>query len=79
MYDYATLFYRGCVDTSETGDLESCSLMSSYREEHQYSRFSDADMLNYSINIYDEGSLLEICVNSGLYAHAQQGENIHRI
>lgn len=39
--------------------------MASYHEEHQYATFSSLDMLNYSVNIYEDGNLLEICANSG--------------
>jgi len=58
---------RACVDTSETGDLISCQLMASYHEEHQFTRFSSLDMLNFSVNIYQDGNILEICTNSGMY------------
>lgn len=58
-------FCRACVDTTETGDLASCKVMASYREEHQYATFSAQDMLNYSFNIYSDGNILEICANSG--------------
>ena len=62
-----TITYRACVDTSERGDLESCKVMATYREEHEYSTFSDLDMLNYSFNIYEEGNILEVCAVSSMY------------
>ncbi|XP_067127626.1 tripeptidyl-peptidase 2 [Centruroides vittatus] len=52
--------WKAAVDVSETGDLESCTLLSSYREMMQYAVLTSKDMLNYSINIYDDGNLLEI-------------------
>ena len=55
------------MDTSQCGDLASCKVMASYREERQYSTFSAADMLNYSLNIYEEGNVLEIATNSGAF------------
>ncbi|XP_023932445.1 tripeptidyl-peptidase 2 [Lingula anatina] len=57
--------WRACVDTSEQGDLESCKLLANYREEHQYGTLSNEDMLNYSVNIYNEGNLLEVVTNAG--------------
>jgi len=48
------------------GDLISCQLMASYHEEHQFTRFSNLDMLNFSVNIYQDGNILEICTNSGM-------------
>ena len=32
--------YRACVDTSENGDLESCKLLASFREEREYGTLS---------------------------------------
>lgn len=44
------------IDTTETGDFSSAKLMGEYRENYEFSTFSDADMMNYSFNVYDEGS-----------------------
>jgi hypothetical protein len=33
---------RGCIDTSGCGDLASCKLLSSFREERQYGTFGNA-------------------------------------
>ncbi|XP_071511287.1 tripeptidyl-peptidase 2-like [Diadema antillarum] len=57
--------WRAAVDTSTTGDLASCTLMASYKEEKQYDTLSTLDMLNYSLNIYDDGNVLSIVTNSG--------------
>ncbi|BFZ00765.1 hypothetical protein BsWGS_03804 [Bradybaena similaris] len=62
-YDGET--WRACVDISEEGDLGSCKVLSSYRECHEYSQFSQVDMMTYSVNIYDDGNLLEIVANAG--------------
>ncbi|XP_023235229.1 tripeptidyl-peptidase 2-like [Centruroides sculpturatus] len=58
--------WKAAVDISETGDLESCTLLSSYREMMQYAVLTSKDMLNYSINIYDDGNLLEIVSMSNM-------------
>ena len=34
---YRLFVIRACVDTTEKGDLESCTLLASYREEQQFS------------------------------------------
>ncbi|CAG0888707.1 unnamed protein product [Cyprideis torosa] len=52
--------WLACVDTSEEGDLESCALMASYRERFEFTHFCSESRLNFSVNIYDEGNLLEI-------------------
>jgi len=57
--------YQACVDTSLVGDLESCKLMQSYKEKLQVSTFSDDDLLNFSVNIYDDGNVLSIVANGG--------------
>lgn len=53
-------FSRACIDTSGTGDLESATLLGTYRETLKYGTLSDRDRFNYGVNIYNEGNLLEI-------------------
>ncbi|XP_022098727.1 tripeptidyl-peptidase 2-like isoform X1 [Acanthaster planci] len=57
--------WRAVVDTSETGDLASCVVLTSFKESQQYAAFTLADMLNYSINVYEDGSVLSIVTNAG--------------
>ncbi|XP_013068571.2 tripeptidyl-peptidase 2-like isoform X1 [Biomphalaria glabrata] len=59
--------WKACVDTSEKGDLQSCTLLSNFRESHEYGQLSQADMLTYSVNIYEEGNVLEIVTNAGAH------------
>ncbi|XP_071949542.1 tripeptidyl-peptidase 2-like isoform X2 [Antedon mediterranea] len=56
--------WQVCVDTSEVGNLAESTLLSSFKENHKFSTFSDADMLNYSVNVYDDGNLLSIVTNA---------------
>ncbi|KAK2573431.1 Tripeptidyl-peptidase 2 [Acropora cervicornis] len=63
--------WRACVDTSECGDLASCTLLSSYRETGQYATFGEEDLYNYSINVYEEGKILSIVANGGIAPGAQ--------
>ncbi|KAL9646247.1 hypothetical protein ABK040_009934 [Willaertia magna] len=46
-------------------DLEKEVLLCDYRLEYKYDTFSEEDLLNYSVNIYDDGNVLSIVVPSG--------------
>jgi len=52
--------WRAAIDTSECGDLEKGLCLGIYRETFQYGKLSETDNVNVSVNIYDEGNLLEI-------------------
>ncbi|XP_035827746.1 tripeptidyl-peptidase 2 [Aplysia californica] len=57
--------WKACVDTSLKGDLDSCLTMGAYRESQEYGQLSQIDMMTYSVNIYDDGNVLEIVTNAG--------------
>uniref|UniRef100_A0A6B2KWT8 Tripeptidyl-peptidase 2 n=1 Tax=Arcella intermedia TaxID=1963864 RepID=A0A6B2KWT8_9EUKA len=59
--------WRAVVDTKETGDLRDSIPLADYHLEHQYSTFSEQDMLNYAINIYNDGNLCCICTDAGAH------------
>jgi tripeptidyl-peptidase-2 len=59
--------WRAVVDTTEEGDLSKIKPLADYRLEHQYSTFSIQDMLNFSVNIYDEGNVCCICTDAGAH------------
>lgn len=57
--------WRAVIDSREDGDLTGAKPMANFSVEYQYQPFSNADLMNYSVNIYDEGSLLSIVTTAG--------------
>lgn len=52
--------YRACLDTTETGDLDKAALIGEYSVTHEYATLTKEDQLNYSINVHNDGNILEI-------------------
>ena len=38
--------------------MADAPLLADYSDEHQYAKFGDDSLLNFSVNIYDDGELL---------------------
>lgn len=58
-------FRRACIDTSETGNLSDGVFLGEYSITHEYAPLTEQDLLNVSINVYDNGNVLEICSMCG--------------
>ncbi|CAL1282653.1 unnamed protein product [Larinioides sclopetarius] len=52
--------WKAVIDTSEKGDLENCKLLGTYSETYDYAMLTSTDRLNYCVNVYEDGDLLEI-------------------
>lgn len=52
---------RAVMDTSEKGDLESCTLLTEFSvNPRSFSTFPDDQPFTYSFNVHDDGNILEI-------------------
>jgi tripeptidyl-peptidase-2 len=60
--------WRAAIDLEESGDLSkgATPLLTDYRREHQLATFGHNSMLNFAVNIYEDGNVLSI-VTSGKY------------
>ena len=71
IYDCVAFFdgthWRAAVDTTETGDFSNTPAFTNYRVAHEYGKFSDACQLNYALNLYDNGSVLSIVCDAGIF------------
>ncbi len=56
--------WRAAVDTDEDGDLGEEKLLTNFRIERQYATFDDVSLLNFAVNIYDNGKTLSIVIDS---------------
>lgn len=52
--------WRCCIDTSEDGDLSQCQLLGEYSKTHEYITLTTLDQLNISMNVHDNGNILEL-------------------
>lgn len=52
--------WGACIDTTEQGDLEKLPILKDYSKTYQFESLTNDDLLNCSVNIYDDGNLLEI-------------------
>jgi len=64
-YDGAA--WRAAVDTDEDGDLAEEELLTNFRAERQFATFDGESLLNFSVNIFDEGKRLSIVCESGAH------------
>jgi len=52
--------WRAAIDTSEAGDLAAGLCLGVYRETREFGKLSELCQVNVSINVWDDGNLLEI-------------------
>lgn len=59
--------WQAVIDTDEDGDLRDERVMTNYRDRRQYGTFDDVSLLNFAVNIYDQGRLLSIVTDCGTH------------
>jgi len=59
--------WRAVVDTDEDGDLAEEKLLTNFRLERQFATFTNDDLLNFAVNIYDDGNLLSLVIDCGTH------------
>ncbi|KAL0088936.1 subtilase family-domain-containing protein [Phycomyces blakesleeanus] len=57
--------WRAVIDLQESGDLRGQPCLTDYRKEFKYHTFGETDLLNFSVNIYEDGNLLSIVTLAG--------------
>ena len=59
--------WRAVIDTNGSGDLTSKIPMASFNVERQFDSFDSHSLLNFSVNLYDEGNTLSIVTLAGTH------------
>lgn len=59
--------WRAVVDTTDDGNLEKCPILEDYVVNGSYAEFGHGLMLNFAVNIYNDGDLLSIVVDCGTH------------
>lgn len=86
VYDCVMFFdgetWRCCIDTSENGDLSESQVIGEYSKTHDYVTLTNLDQLNISMNVHDNGNILElvgVCCKYYKTIHDQNNFNNHFI
>ena len=56
--------WRVCLCGAED-NLQDVKLLTPFKDGNEYATFSSDDMLNYTVNVHDNGNLLEVVANTG--------------
>lgn len=56
--------HRASVDTDQDGDFSDEKAMTNFRVFREYTRFDDVSLLNFGVNIYEDGKVLSIVADS---------------
>ena len=59
--------WRAAIDTDGDGEFGDEKTLTNFRAERQFGTFGDVDLLNYALNIYNEGDVLSIVADAGAH------------
>ena len=59
--------WRSVVDTDADGNLDDEVALANFDVEHKYGTFGDDSLLNFAVNVYDNGDLLSIVADTGMH------------
>jgi len=54
-----------CSGDEDAEDLSQLRAMAAYKEEFEYGTFSNEDLMNYSLNFYDNGDIVSVVTTAG--------------
>jgi tripeptidyl-peptidase-2 len=57
--------WRVVVDTAENGDITQMKVLRVFSSSGDFSNFGSENMMNYSVNVWKDGSIVELVVNAG--------------
>ena len=60
--------WRAAIDTDEDGEFDDEKTLTNFRDEHEYATFGEIDLLNFALNVFDDGDILSIVVDAGGHA-----------
>ena len=79
LYKSSDGLWRACLCGADER-LEEVKLLAPFKDGNEFATFSTDDMLNYSINVHDEGNLLEVVADAGshgTHVSVQSERNSH--
>jgi len=59
--------WRAAVDTGAAGDLTNAPGLASYNIEGKFASFGKEEQLNYTLTVFDEGAVVNICATGGAH------------
>lgn len=59
--------WRAAIDTDIDGQFEDETTLTNFRDERKFGTFGKEDLLNYALNIYNEGDVLSIVADAGAH------------